>query len=386
MRLPKSCWTSAMRFSADLRSMSSRLNALSRFTEGKNTLSILRCFKLTLSGNELLVTANNYVCNVIGVFQVRGAGDGSICVEADIFKRVCATLGGEAEVSVIDGQLTIKHGKLEQSLPVLSASDFARIKVGEAPKEIIIDGKRLFDCVSRVSFACAKIETRYVLMGINIKAQSGIITLTATNGKQIATACFSIDGEAEFNITIPSQSLSSFAALFSSEEIAIKVGAAKTQFVSPSYIATLSNTDGEFPDCSRYFSNHSPKSSVRIDKDTLLAVISRALVFADDTDNTLVANINGDELSITPLRARLGGSLESMRCNGDVQWSYGFNGSQYREAIERIGDDELHIKIPDTRDFSDVIEVSGASSSTFRFVSSQCIIPRQNNQGEINNA
>ena len=97
--------------------------------------------------------------------------------------------GAEVEVSVADGNASIKAGRSAFTLPTLPVEDFPAFNISDLPVHFSLTTADMRHQIDTTRFAISNEETRYYLNGIFFhKSDSGALAAVATDGHRLALA------------------------------------------------------------------------------------------------------------------------------------------------------------------------------------------------------
>lgn len=179
-----------MRFTVSSTALSSKLNALSRVINSKNSLPILADFVFDINNGMLQLTASdseNVMTTQLELTDVDGYGRFAVG-NHDLLEAV----KGFSEQPItfdIDQQANIAKISYQNglfSLPVESADEFPMAqKVSEGAIEIVIPNSLLAENINRTLFATAQDELRPVMSGIYFDLTPESLALVASDGHKL---------------------------------------------------------------------------------------------------------------------------------------------------------------------------------------------------------
>ena len=179
-----------MRFTVSSTALSSKLNALSRVINSKNSLPILADFVFDVQGGVLHLTASDSE-NVMNtqLELTESDGDGRFCVgNHDLLEAV---KGFSEQPITFEVDLTTNLAKISYqngmfSLPVESADEFPTAQgVGMNASVITISNALLAENITRSLFATAQDELRPVMNGIYFDLTPEYLAVVASDGHKL---------------------------------------------------------------------------------------------------------------------------------------------------------------------------------------------------------
>ena len=179
-----------MRFTISSTALSSKLNALSRVINSKNSLPILADFLFDIKGNQLYLTASdseNVMKTQLELNDVDGEGRFAIG-NHDLLEAV---KGFSEQPITFDVDLTANIAKISYqnglfSLPVENADEYPQVQgIDEGANEIVIPNALLAENINRSLFATAQDELRPVMNGIYFDLTAECLAVVASDGHKL---------------------------------------------------------------------------------------------------------------------------------------------------------------------------------------------------------
>jgi len=160
-----------MRFTVSSAELNSKLQALSKVINSKNSLAILDNFLMEVCGSQLVITASdgeNTMCSSVSIEEADG--DGRFCIACSTIISAMRELAEQPLVFAIDYDrlnLEIFYQNGEYNLAVLGGDEYPVSEpIGEDCNEITIPATKLAANINRSLFATADDEMRPVMNGI----------------------------------------------------------------------------------------------------------------------------------------------------------------------------------------------------------------------------
>ncbi|MBQ2209292.1 MAG: DNA polymerase III subunit beta, partial [Prevotella sp.] len=176
-----------MRFTVSSTALSSKLNALSRVINNKNSLPILADFVFDIQGTTLHLTASDSEnvmkthvelneCNNDGRFAI---GSHNLLEAVKGFSEQPITFDVDQQSNI--AKISYQNGLF--SLPVESADEFPQTQsISDSATEIVISNAILAENINRSLFATAQDELRPVMNGIYFDLTSEFLAVVASDG------------------------------------------------------------------------------------------------------------------------------------------------------------------------------------------------------------
>ena len=164
--------------------------------------------------------------------------------------------------------------------------------------------------ILQTSFATSDKETRPVLTGVNFHCEGNTLHCVATDSYRLAKKTIDISESLNFNITIPTKSLSEVVKTLEGEgEVEIAVNDKKAQFIIHDTIVQTRLIDGVYPETSRliplqfYY-------ELTIDSRDLLNAIDRASFIKNDGVSVIKFSLSEQECVLSSKSVEVGSSTE----------------------------------------------------------------------------
>ena len=211
-----------MRFTIDRNEFLKGLNTASKAIGSKSTNPALLCFKLEITNKGLEITGSNSdiaIWTVIPSLKgdkeiLRNLIPGSVLINAYTLTEF--TRKGEGEeltIEVIDNTARISVGKLSVNLVCMDGDEYPNISFEQISTPFSIRCTDLIQLVEQTSFAALNKETRPILTAINLKAEGGLLTATATDSARLSKKSVEVDNDLRLNSNVPAKTLTDVVKL-----------------------------------------------------------------------------------------------------------------------------------------------------------------------------
>lgn len=328
-----------MKFTIEQPVLAAALSKVNGAVEKRNTIPILGNVLIYAAGNHIAVTGTDLDISVTTTAPATVSEPGSTTVSAamlfDIVKKL--NKGKLITFTADDRNATIKSGRSDIKLGVLTADDFPQIASAEYAASVEAtqeDVKRLFDLSA---FAMSTEETRYYLNGVYLHSVDRSLRAVSTDGHRLAQ----VDSEVRADIAgviVPRKTVNLVKSLLTEGDATVRVSEAKVRFEFGDTVVTSKVIDGVFPDYTRVVPN-SFKLSVTADATDL----KRAgdLVSSVSNERTKAVKIALTEDLITlEVNGGIDNGREEVECQyaGDA-FSVGVNSKYLAEVLQMCGDE-----------------------------------------------
>ena len=345
-----------MRFTVSSTALSSKLNALSRVINSKNSLPILADFVFDINNGMLQLTASdseNVMTTQLELTDVDGYGRFAVG-NHDLLEAV----KGFSEQPItfdIDQQANIAKISYQNglfSLPVESADEFPMAqKVSEGAIEIVIPNLLLAENINRTLFATAQDELRPVMNGIYFDLTPESLALVASDGhKLVRNKILTIHSDQPASFILPKKPASLLKNLLGKDggDVIIRFDERNAQINYGDGELICRLIEGRYPNYNSVIPQNNP-NLLTVDRLSLLAALRRVQPFANDSSNLIRFHVEGGTLQLDAEDYDFSKTAtERMLCEYNGQpMSIGFKGSSFIEILSNFDCSEVIIQLAD---------------------------------------
>ena len=345
-----------MRFTVSSTALSSKLNALSRVINSKNSLPILADFLFDIHDGVLYLTASdseNVMKTQIELTESDGNGRFAIG-NHDLLEAV----KGFAEQPItfdVDQQTNLAKISYQNgmfSLPIENADEFPQPQgISFTANEIVISNALLAENINRTLFATAQDELRPVMNGIYFDLTPDCLAIVASDGhKLVRNKVLSINSEQPAAFILPKKPASLLKNLLGKEggDVTIKFDErnAVINYGDGELICRL--IEGRYPNYNSVIPQNNT-NQLTIDRLGLLAALRHVQPFANDSSNLIRFHVEGGTLQLDAEDYDYSKTAtERISCSYNGQpMSIGFKGSSFIEILSNFDCQEILIQLAD---------------------------------------
>ena len=345
-----------MRFTVSSTALSSKLNALSRVINSKNSLPILADFLFDIHDGVLYLTASdseNVMKTQIELTESDGNGRFAIG-NHDLLEAV----KGFAEQPItfdVDQQTNLAKISYQNgmfSLPIENADEFPQPQgISFTANEIVISNTLLAENINRTLFATAQDELRPVMNGIYFDLTPDCLAIVASDGhKLVRNKVLSIKSEQPAAFILPKKPASLLKNLLGKEggDVTIKFDErnAVINYGDGELICRL--IEGRYPNYNSVIPQNNT-NQLTIDRQGLLAALRHVQPFANDSSNLIRFHVEGGTLQLDAEDYDYSKTAtERISCSYNGQpMSIGFKGSSFIEILSNFDCQEILIQLAD---------------------------------------
>ena len=345
-----------MRFTVSSTALSSKLNALSRVINSKNSLPILADFLFDISDNVLHLTASdseNVMKTQIELTESDSNGRFAInnhdLLEAvKGFSEQPITFDVDQEANM--AKISYQNGMF--SLPVESADEYPQAQtISEGVTTINIANNLLAENINRSLFATAQDELRPVMNGIYFDLTAEYLAMVASDGhKLVRNKILSINSEQPASFILPKKPATLLKNLLGKdgEDVIIRFDERNAQISFGSDEITCRLIEGRYPNYNSVIPQNNP-NKLTVDRLSLLAALRRVQPFATDSSNLIRFRVGDGNLQLDAEDYDFSKTAtERVACEYVGQpMSIGFKGSSFIEILTNFDCEEVILQLAD---------------------------------------
>ena len=345
-----------MRFTVSSTAISSKLNALSRVINSKNSLPILADFVFDIQNGMLQLTASDSE-NVMKtqVELTECDGDGRFAIASHNLLEAVKGFSEQPITFDVDLQANIVKILYQNglfSLPIESADEYPQTQtIGDGATTIIISNALLAENINRTLFATAQDELRPVMNGLYFDLSQECLTIVASDGhKLVRNKIMSIQGEQPAAFIMPKKPASLLKNLLGKDggDVIIRFDERNAQINYGEGELTCRLIEGRYPNYNSVIPQNNP-NQLTVDRQSLLAALRRVQPFANNSSNLIRFHVEGGTLQLDAEDYDFSKTAtERMLCEYNGQpMSIGFKGSSFIEILSTFDCQEVIIQLAD---------------------------------------
>ena len=344
-----------MRLTISSTTLASRLTALSKVFNSKNSLPILDCYLFEVNDNQLTITASDSENVMTTQIQLdESDGNGTFAVNnrniLDAVKELPEQpLTLDVDMSTYAIKVIYMNGMY--NFTAQSGDEFPRMQpLNDSAAAITIESKTLANDIAHSIFATANEELRPVMNGIYFDLKEDSLAIVASDGHKLVCSTLNKVGSSNHSSLIlpkkPAMILRNVLGR-DTNEVEIAYTARNAEIRTPDFTINCRLTEGRYPNYSIVIPQDNTNCAV-INRNALISALRRVLVFATKTSLTKLT-FSEHGLQISSQDIELSKSAEErVFCDySGVPMSIGFKGAFLLELINIIEGEELVIKLSD---------------------------------------
>lgn len=324
----------------------------------KDVLSPFGKVRLDVAGRNVSLTGSDGDVQLEVRFEGETTESGVAVLPGAAFARICAALpsvpveiGGKSEErdakTTLGGKVVVSAGGGTFKLAAYGRDEFA-VMAGTDEKGAVsfrVEATKLREMLRKVRFAASKDTTRKALCGVNVTVEKSLMTMTATDGRQLATVEAEIGDdtpERAVAATLPNKASGILHSLLDGCEadgVDVACDGKKIAFFGDGWALTAKLCEDVYPQWRRVVPVKHDYTAT-IDREQFLAALSRvALAAEENAAVTLTAKDSTLTLAArnAVAEARQEVPLEGVQCREKVKRV--FNWRLLKAALEAVDDD-----------------------------------------------
>jgi DNA polymerase-3 subunit beta len=319
---------------------------------GRTTLPILSNIKLTLDGNNLMLTATDLDITLTCTVQADGKQSGATTLPAARLSAIVKQMpDGDLTLDVDDKDIAqLRAGTVSFKIYGLPSDSFPAITEPEASESTSFEIAQadLADILKKTRYAACKDETRHVLQSVYMEYDTELVATVATDGRRLATVRSSEDEIANpmKSIIMPTKAAHLLAKMLTDQGVASITASPKMFSVQIGESSLLSKTiDGQYPNYKQVIPADNPHVAW-CDVAPLMAAIRRSAIMADNNSFSTRFRFRPGSLEIHSMTKDVGEAIESMAINYDgPEHLIGLNPDFMLETLATISDSQVVFRI-----------------------------------------
>lgn len=345
-----------MRFTVSSTALSSKLNALAKVINSKNSLPILADFLFDIQDNVLYLTASDSE-NVINTQMELTESDANGRFAINNHDLLEAIKGFSEQPITFDVNLQDNIAKISYqnglfSLPVENADEYPQSQpITEGINTIVMPSNVLADNINRSLFATAQDELRPVMNGIYFDLTPEHLAVVASDGhKLVRNKVFTVQSEQPASFILPKKPAGLLKNLLQKDggDVEIKFNERNAEINYGDGRLSCRLIEGRYPNYNSVIPQNNT-NTLTVDRLALLATLRRVQPFANDSSNLIRFHVEGSTLQLDAEDFDFSKTAtERMICDYNGQpMSIGFKGSAFIEILTNFDCEEVIIQLAD---------------------------------------
>lgn len=343
-----------MRFIIKRDELLKAINIANRAVNSKSSaVPVLANLKFELDERGLSITGSNYELTIKttipyerdGEEVIRNYQEGSTLVNSKIISDMARKIDTE-EISfeVIDSTIAvITAGKIKYNLNCIKADEYPDVDLEPTGVQINLTHIEFSSLVSQTAFAASLKEQRPILTAINLEANDGVLTATATDSARLARKQLPISTDLQFSANVPAKMMVEIDHLLEgAESLKVSLSEKKALFSFANTVISTRLIAGEYPNTKNIVPRVT-NYSLQVNASDLLKAIDRVNILSIDRENVVDFYLDEDQIEISAKSTQVGSAsekIENFKFEGsNLQIS--FNSEFVSSAIKALNSEDV---------------------------------------------
>jgi len=316
----------------------------------KSTLPILANMLVeTRKNSSIRLYATDLDIGISCEIPVQILEEGSITIPAKKFSDIIKELpSGDIIISTKkNNHVEIEGDKFLFKLIGLPKEEFPKFPEFKNTEAVSIDQPILKEMLRMTSFAVSHEEARYVLNGVLLEIDGGIMRMVATDGRRLAKIERKLETpiKKEIKIIIPLKAVSELVRNLKDDGVmSFLAGANQLLFDVNNVLIATRIIEGEFPNYNQVIPPEQ-KIKIRVQTQEFLAAIRRANLLATPDFQAVKFEVFKDKLIVSKVTPDVGESREEVAIEyGGAEMIVGFNPGFFIEVLKNITEDKIQLE------------------------------------------
>ena len=344
-----------MKFIVSSTGLFSRLQAISRVINSKNSLPILDCFLLELTDGTLSITASDSETTLSTSIEANDYdADGRFAVNSktilDALKEIPEQpLTFEVNESM---EIVVKYQNGKYSLMGQNADEYPQsANLGSNAVHVGLGVEVLMNGINRSLFATADDELRPVMNGIYFDITTEDITFVASDGhKLVRNKSYKARGNEKAAFILPKKPATLLKNLLPKEtgDVQIDFDDRNAMFTLENYSMTCRLIEGRYPNYNSVIPQNNPHRAT-IDRAAFVSALKRVSVFSSAASSLIKLRLDMNTIQISGQDIDFSTSAEeTLMCQYEGnQMSIGFKSTFLIDILNNISSQEVVMELAD---------------------------------------
>lgn len=345
-----------MRLTISSTTLASRLTALSKVFNSKNSLPILDCYLFEVNSNQLTITASDSENVMTTQIQLdESDGNGTFAVNnrniLDAVKELPEQpLTLDVDMSTYAIKVIYMNGMY--NFTAQSGDEFPRMQpLNDSAAAITIESKTLANDIAHSIFATANEELRPVMNGIYFDLKEDSLAIVASDGhKLVRTLNKNIKSEKPMSFILPKKPATLLKNVLqkTEDDVIIRFDDRNANILFPEGTLACRLIEGRYPNYNSVIPQDHP-NLLTVDRMVLASVVRRVLPFASDSSQQIRLHIETGKAVISSEDIDFYTSAkEEIVCDyNGMPMDIGFKGTSLMEILTNLDGEEVELKLAD---------------------------------------
>ena len=345
-----------MKFIISSTALFSRLQAISRVINSKNSMPILDCFLMELQDGTLKITASDNDTTLSTTLEVNEYDeDGRFAISSKTLLESLKEISEQPlsfQVNLSNLEICIQYQNGKYNMMGQNADEYPQPQeFDDNAVKVDMDSSILMNGINRCVFATADDELRPVMNGIYFDITTDDITLVASDGhKLVRCKTFAAHGSEKAAFILPKKPANILKALLPKEEgnTEIAFDDRKAMFTLENYLMVCRLIEGRYPNYNSVIPQNNPYKAI-IDRSSFISALRRVSVFSSQASSLIKLSLSDNQMKISAQDIDFSTSAEeTVTCQYEGNpMSIGFKSSFLIDILNNISGLNVVIELAD---------------------------------------
>ncbi|MBN2169372.1 MAG: DNA polymerase III subunit beta [Actinobacteria bacterium] len=336
--------------SCDKEKLNNLIQTALRGVSSRATMPILSGIHISAGDNKLIVSGTDLEMSIKTEDEAEISEGGSTVVSGKLMGDITKSLpAGEVILRSSDKFLTVKTANGEYKVKEMMPEDYPQIPVWEGKPTITVNGSSFLTSIQQTSRASSSDEKRPVLTGTLFEKDlnKSVLKLVSTDSYRLSYRELEVEGSLSDweECIVPAKTLNEVARLAGTIDADVEMQIRDRQIIFKIKDLIISSRliEGQFPSYKQLLPK-GEKTSIKLDKAEVVAVLKRALVFGSN----LRFGVFKDHIQISTETPEVGESKEEITAEVEgEEMEIGFNGNYLMDGMTALSSEKSEIKLDD---------------------------------------
>lgn len=345
-----------MRFTVSSTQLSSRLNALSKVINNKNSMPILNCFLFEIHDGQLTITASDSENTIKSTLLIDEYDEnGKFCITSNTILDAVKELA-EQPVAISVDMDTMKTQILYHQglyrIVAIPADEYPQPKpLMDEQTVITVSSALLAENITRSLFATANDELRPVMNGVYFDLKPDGLSIVASDGhKLVRNTIFSVKSDTPASFILPKKPANILKNVLvkNDSEVVIKFDGRNAEISFADGVISCRLIEGRYPNYNSVIPQ-SNNNHATVDRKVFLGILKRVLPFASDSSQLVRIHVENGKMEISSEDIDFATSAkEETICEYEgTPMSIGFKGTTLTEVLSNLDSTDVMLQLSD---------------------------------------
>lgn len=351
-----------MKFVCPQSQLNTHLSMVSRVVPARPSKPVLSnvLIKVDDSTQEVTLIGFDETMGVQTTFSATVEAPGELTLPAKLLESIVSRLPAEdiviQEIEA-DAAVTLTCSSGEYQVRGLSSEDYPSLPMVEDGQAAELSTEALLAGLRGSLFATSADETKQVLTGVHLAAETETLEFAATDGHRLAVVKTSDESKVNatadktaMDVTVPAKALRELEKMLqayqSSEPISLKFDRTQVIFELAHQRLTTRLLEGQYPNY-RQLVPQQFERQVTVDRKQLSSALERIAVLADQKNNIVKLSLNPDQqsvaISVEAQEVGSGREVLAAQITGE-ELDIAFNVKYLLEGLKALGTNEVQMQ------------------------------------------